>query len=107
MKYKVRWTLNAYTDFSKIVQYINEKWGKNPADEFINKVDNIVWILSIFPQLGRIIYSEKQICSLVVSKQITIIYRIKSKEIHILNLFNSRQDPGKLVINEPKLEYYT
>lgn len=100
MNYKIRWTVNAYSDFSQTVLFIKEEWGKKSSEDFIDRVDTVINILSIFPQLGKVIHPQKQIRALVISKQTTIVYRIKSDRIIILNLFDNRQDPDKLKVNE-------
>lgn len=100
MNYKVNWTTIAHSDFSQIVQYIRETWGKTSAEDFIKQVDSVINILSIYPQLGKIIHAQKQIRALVISKQISLIYRIKSDSIIILNLFDNRQEPDRLKVNE-------
>ena len=105
MSYKIRWTVNAYSDFSQIVLYIKEKWGNKSAEDFINRIDTIANIISVFPQLGKIIHPQKQIRALVISKQTTLVYRVKSDSIILLNLFDNRQEPDKLKVNEGVSSY--
>ena len=105
MNYRIRWTTEAYLDFSQIVLFIKEKWGRKSAEDFVNRVEAIINILSVFPQLGKIIHSQKQIRALVISKQTTIVYRIKSDLLVILNLFDNRQNPDKFEVNENKISY--
>jgi len=105
MNYRIHWTTEAYLDFSQIVLFIKEKWGGKSAEDFVNRVETIINILSVFPQLGKIIHSQKQIRALVISKQTTIVYRIKSELLVILNLFDNRQNPDKFEVNENKISY--
>ena len=100
MNYKIFWTSKAYSDFSKIVQFISEAWGKKSAEDFISQIDLILKMLSGFPFMGEIIYLQKHIRSFVISKQTTLIYRIKDEKIVILNLFDNRQNPNRLIVNE-------
>ncbi len=100
MSYKVFWTSQAYSDFSKIVQFINETWGEKSAEDFIAQIDLIVELLSKNPFIGKVIYLKRHIRSFVISKQTSLIYRIKGEKIIILNLFDNRQSPGKLTVNE-------
>ncbi len=74
--------------------------GKKISRRFYNRVDAVISFLGVFPQLGKIIQRQKQIRALIISKQTTIIYRVKSDLIIILNLFDNRQDPDKLTVNE-------
>lgn len=100
MSYKVSWTSTALSDFSQIVGYIKETWGKSSAENFIDQVDSVINILSIYPHLGKVIYAQKQIRGIVISKQTTLIYRVKSSSVIILNIFDNRQAPDKLSVNE-------
>ncbi|QQS36986.1 MAG: type II toxin-antitoxin system RelE/ParE family toxin [Ignavibacteriales bacterium] len=50
MKYKIRWTTEAYSDLSHIVHFIKNSFGQNSTDDFINKIDSTVNLLSLFPQ---------------------------------------------------------
>lgn len=53
MSYKILWTTNAYSDFSQIVNFIKERWGRRSAEDFINRVDAVISFLGVFPQLGK------------------------------------------------------
>ncbi|NLT49479.1 MAG: type II toxin-antitoxin system RelE/ParE family toxin [Ignavibacteria bacterium] len=105
MNYKIKWTSTAYSDFSCIILNIKEMWGKNSAQQFINQIKTTVDLLSMFPQSGKVIFEEKQIRAFVISKQTTIIYRIKQDIVTILNLFDNRQNPDNLKVND-KQEVY-
>lgn len=105
MNYKISWTSRAYSDFSQIVQFIKETWGKQSAENFAAKIDVIVNLLSKFPFIGKIIFLQKHIRSFVISKQTTLVYRIKGEKIIILNLFDNRQSPDKLRVNESISSY--
>ena len=106
MSYKIFWTSQAYLDFSQIVRFIKETWGKKSAEEFIVQIDEIVSLLSKFPFIGKIIYLQKHIRAFVISKQTALIYRIKNEKITILNLFDNRQSPDKLKVNENVSGYF-
>lgn len=105
MKYRIRWTTEAYFDFSVITHFIKDSFGQTSADDFISKIDTVVNLLSIFPQLGKIIHTQKQVSAFVISKQTTVVYRIKLDSIIILNLFDNWQDPDMLRVNEAKTTY--
>jgi plasmid stabilization system protein ParE len=105
MKYRIRWTTEAYFDFSEFTHFIKDSFGQSSANDFISKIDTVVNLLSISPRLGKIIHTQKQIRAFVISKQITMVYRIKLDNILILNLFDSRQNPDMLKVNEAKTTY--
>ncbi len=63
MSYKIFWTSRAYSDFSRIIQFMKDTWGKKSAEEFISQIDLIIKLLSKFPFIGKIIYMQKHIRS--------------------------------------------
>ncbi len=81
------------------MNFIKKRWRRRSAEDFINRVDAVISFLGVFPQLGKTIQRQKQIRALIISKQTTIINRVKSDLIIILNLFD-RQDPDKWTVNE-------
>ena len=103
MNYIVLWTKNAYSDFSGIVLFIKDTFGKKSAEDFMNHVDSVIRIISSFPQIGKIIHPEQQIRALLISKQVKLIYRVKLESVIVLNLFDTRQNPDKMQVNEKLL----
>ena len=95
MALKVFWTKRSLNNFDKILEYLEEEFGKTTSNLFAIKVHSFVDNLQYFPELGSIQNSEKQIKGFVIVKQVSIFYRIEEDYITILNLFDNRQHPEK------------
>lgn len=105
MNFEILWTKNAYSDLSSITLFILKNFGNKSAEDFILSVDSTIQIIASFPQIGRSVNSEKQIRGLLITPQTKLIYRIRNRRIIILNLFDTRQNPENLKVNEQLMEY--
>lgn len=86
-------TPKAEKNFDMIVDYLTREWGKQTAQQFIQKTDDILSILKNYPLLGQV--EKDSIRGLHLSKQTRILYRIHNNKIIILSFFDVRQDPDK------------
>ena len=92
---KVRLTRRANQKLFKIAEYLEEEFGLSSAQSFLIQIIEFLDILANYPNLGTCIDSEKSVYGFVLSKQITIFYRLTETEIIILNLFDNRTNPKK------------
>ena len=93
---KLFFSKNANYRLLLLLEYLESKWSIKVRDEFEVKFNNCIEIISrtpeIFPKSDR----NKQYHKCVVTKQTTILYRFNSKEIIIIAVFDTRQDPNKI-----------
>jgi len=89
------WTKRADQKFDKIITYVQEEWGDSVASSFVKRVYEFLDILVEFPEIGKIENKKRNIRGFVILKQITLFYRVSTKGIIILNLFDNRQSPIK------------
>jgi len=94
--YKIIWTNRALSDLKNIVTYLEENWTKKEIQKFARLLDLQLNRLVINPFLSPESNRYENIRKSVLSKQISIYYRIHSFEIHIITLFDNRQNPIKL-----------
>lgn len=92
---KIRWTIRASDSFHKTVDYIEEEWGERSAIKFINTINEFLATLEVYPEIGKMEIQEKGIRGFVISRQTTVLYRIKSETIILLKFFDNRQHPIK------------
>lgn len=100
MEYRnnIIWSPSAKEDLENVTDYLKFRWGTGVTEKFLLRLNRIIRQVSINPRQYAIINSELQIRKCVVTKQNTIYYRIRKKEIEMVRLFDSRQDPKKLKI---------
>ena len=96
MAFKIIITDKAEYDLINIAEFIEEKWSKADADNFIGKVEDFVKVLEKFPHVGVVFNQEKNIRFFVVTSQVRLYYRVRVDAIVLLTFFDTRQNPKKL-----------
>ncbi len=92
--YVIKWSFLSNESFSEEVYFILRKWSQIEVDKFSKLVFDFTDRLSINPEIG--IYNPKLNCfSIVISKQITLYYRIleSEKEVTLVLFWNNKQNP--------------
>lgn len=95
MRYKIFWTIRAREKLKGIYNFIVKIWNYKIADEFINKLNYRLIILSYFPNIGQKSKKKKNVRRYIISEQISVFYKIDDNRIIILTLFDNRQNPDK------------
>ena len=78
-----------------ILDYLISNWSVKTKDNFLTKLDRTVSLIQTSPKLFPKAQFEN-IRKAVVTKQITIFYRINKDTIEIITLFDTRQNPRKI-----------
>lgn len=93
---KIVWSKRALSDLDEIICYLQENWTEKEIRKFSQKLDHLLDILQsqpfLFPESGVICNTYRA----VLSKHISIYYQVGKNEIHLITLFDNRQDPEKL-----------
>ena len=97
MANQIIWSLEAEKDFNSILHYLARNWEQEVVSKFIDKIESQILLISREPYLFPLIHKKLAIRKSVVTKQNTLYYRVKNNSIEIIRLFDSRQDPDKLV----------
>lgn len=97
----INWTAKAKTHLSRIYNYYQTVANSRTAKKMVRSIVASVKLLrqnprmaaiepllSDFPQLFR---------SLVVEDHYKVVYYVEDETIHIVTVFDSRQDPHKLI----------
>jgi plasmid stabilization system protein ParE len=95
---KVIFSLEANVRLKNIVYYLIDKWSAKHANKFLILLDNKIKNIQLFPQSYPKIRHKDKIHKCVITKQISLYYRIKQDYIEVITLFDSRQDEKKLEI---------
>lgn len=96
MNRKVIWSPASERDFEAILEYLQKKWDSRVLAKFINKIDDSIGLILDKPKIFPIINEKLEIRKSVITKHNTLYYREINKNIEIVRLFDSRQDPRKL-----------
>ncbi len=96
MHREIIWSPLAEEDLGSILEYLSENWNQRVIIRFLNKIDIVTNQISKNPNQYPIINKKLQVRKCVVTKQNTLFYREIEKQIEILRLYDTRQDPKKL-----------
>ena len=100
MAKQVVWSKTAVADRIQILDYWFKRLGsKTYSRKLDQEFRNIISLLPRFPSLGRVIENRDE--RYILKHYYRIIYRLNSnKDIEILRIWDTRQDPENLKIPE-------
>lgn len=95
MARRIVWSKRAQLDRKAIFSY----WNKRNKSNYYSKKLNQLFIdatelIAIHPLIGK--KTNKKNVQIKFIRQFAILYEIKEKELLILTIFDTRQDPSKL-----------
>ena len=93
---RIRWNPTAIIDYNENIDYLLEKWSEKAAQQFIDEVNHIEFIL----RQGNVDFPNTDfegVKRLVIRKQITLFYRIINKnQVEFLRFWNNNKNTHKL-----------
>lgn len=94
---EIIWSKRANYTFYNIQNYLDQYWSPTVAQKFIQDVLRVITLLEKNPLLGK--HNSNLICrEIVISKHITLYYRIQENQIELITFYNNRQKPIKMFI---------
>ena len=87
----VIWAPQAKKDYWQNIDYLEAEWSFQDVVNFIDKVDYTVALL-VNNNIEFISTNYKNVNKVVITKQITLYYRINSNAIELLRFWNTHQD---------------
>jgi plasmid stabilization system protein ParE len=94
--YEVYLSPLAEVKLTKLLNFLSEEWSEKIKDNYLTILKSKFTQLSNFPESCELSAKKKGVYKCVVTKQSIFFYRIKGREVEIITLFDSRQDPKKL-----------
>ena len=96
MALQIEWTPNALQDYEQVINYLLKAWSINAAIDFVNKLEEKIYYISLFPNVGIGSVKEPSIRSILITKHNRVYYQVHLTKILILDIFDTRQDPKKI-----------
>jgi len=93
--YKIVWTKEANVNLDQIISYLEKEWTVKEIKNFFVKLEKAITLLTARPLLFRATNKSKQIHRCVLTRQVSIYYKIVNETIVILSIFDNRQNPSK------------
>lgn len=96
--YKTLWTNRALKTASDIVKYLKEKWTEKEADNFLDKIDEIIATIEMNPKLFRVSVKKPNVHLVVIKRRTLLIYQVRpaKKQIILLMFWDTKKNPKKL-----------
>ena len=92
----VVWTPTAYNSLQEILDYLQEHWNKQIAHDFLDLVDQNFRLITSNPEMFPISKYDSQSRAAVLTKHITLFYRIIQNTLEIELLWNNLRNPRNL-----------
>ena len=92
---EVVWTQKAEQDYYQQIDYLLERWNESTAEIFIDQVFETIELIVTHPQLYALT-DYPQVRKVVLSKYVSLFYRLEEEKIILLRFWPNRQDPQDL-----------
>jgi len=96
MHRKLIWSPLAEKDFANILEYLQLNWENKVLGNFIEITERMISQILLNPKQFPIINKKHKFRKCVLTKHITLFYKISLQSIHVLRIYDTRQDPRKL-----------
>nr|NQU91434.1 type II toxin-antitoxin system RelE/ParE family toxin [Bacteroidota bacterium] len=94
--YKLIWSDEALNNLRAIIDYLEYRWTNKEIKKFSQLLVHQLYLIEQNPFLYPLSDRSNGLRKSVLSRQTTIYYQIIGNEIHIITLFDNRQNPNKI-----------
>src|SRR5690554_5528230 len=95
MTYSIWWSPSARKSYLTNIEYLKKKWTVREIKIFVMRTSQVINLIVQNPSLFQ--YSTKSdTYRCVITKQITLFYRVKGNRIELLTFWGNRKDPEDL-----------
>jgi plasmid stabilization system protein ParE len=95
MAYKIVIKKRFTNKVKKVLSHLETEWSHKVADEFLNKIDRRIELLSAQTYIGATSSKVKEVRGLLITRHNRIYYKIKNDQVIILNMYDTRMQPDK------------
>jgi plasmid stabilization system protein ParE len=96
MSKPILWSPLAHSDFADLLEYLEANWNTTICINFIEILDLHLIQIQKNPTQFPFLNKELQIRKCVVTKHNSLYYRETEKQIEILRIYDTRQNPENL-----------
>lgn len=93
---KIVFSPHSKLQLDSLLDYLEIRFSVSTKKKFVLKLDKVIVIIQKDPDTFSKLNSYTAIRKCVISKQTTLYYRYNNREIRLLSLFDSRQNPTKI-----------
>ena len=97
--YKLIWSDEALENLKGVIEYLEVSWTTREIKKFARLLDKNLNLIKenpqSFPKSGHSEYFRRA----VISKQVSVFYQIQNQVVHIISVYDNRQNPSRLKKN--------
>lgn len=94
---QIVWSYLADKDFEKILDFLFKNWNHQVVLNFIYVVEQRLKFIAANPKMFPILEKKHGVRKCIITKHNTLFYQEDSHQIRVLRIYDSRQDPKKLI----------
>ena len=83
----------------RLLIYLEKEWGLQAVSDFLDKLEDKMEFIKTQPETGSVTL-YKNVRSVLVTGKNRIYYRIVKDRLEVLNMIDTRRDPGKNPFNK-------
>jgi len=95
-EFKVYWTDEAINNLESILDYLKKKWTQREIDQFRRKLGRLIKLIQVNPELFPPSKYNRNLRKAILSKQITVFYKVTGQLIYLVYLFNNLQSTKRI-----------
>ncbi|MCB0651952.1 MAG: type II toxin-antitoxin system RelE/ParE family toxin [Saprospiraceae bacterium] len=96
MSFIVMWSPEAKSEYAEILSFIEQGWGEGSALKLLDRTEEIIDHISRHPKMYPSTSVKKNIHKAVITSNLSLIYKVKPKAIHLLHFWDNRKNPQNL-----------
>lgn len=96
MNYKVTISERTENNLDNIFEYLKNEWSKKVHNNFRKQLIKTISFLSQNPYMFPVSVIKKDIRKCLITKHNAVYYRIKGKDVEIITIHDTRQNPKSL-----------
>jgi plasmid stabilization system protein ParE len=94
---QVVFSKRAKIKLENLLNYLEKEWSEKSKEDFIKKLDRSIAQIKKLPTSCPESKKVSGLFKCVITKQTTLFYRIKDQTVQVITLFDTRQNPDKLI----------
>jgi plasmid stabilization system protein ParE len=91
--YKIVWSDEALNSLRDIIEYLENRWTRKEIENFARLLDKQLELIASNPYLFPKGSQSNSVRKSVLTRQTSIYYSIKGKEVHLISIFDNRRRP--------------
>ena len=95
MVYEIVWGNVIKRNLRQVLNYLRDNASEKVAKKYMADLEKSVNALTKYPEWGMLSQENPNVRSLLFRKRYRVFYSVVDNEIHLLALFDTRQDPAK------------